>query len=166
MNGRPSAGLSTTMAAAATSTAPVARSGFTVPSGSGPHLARDGDAVLHPEIGDLGQVLRIGDDLDDSGGVPQIDEGDAAVVAATGHPAGQDDLLAVEPGGLGRWWVLCGHCWAASLEARRRWTASTTSPPGPRSGSWRRGRGLRRSRLIARFPRRSRPAGSRFGRRT
>ena len=33
------------------------------------------------------------DDLGDAGGVPQIDEGDAAVVAPPGHPARESDGL-------------------------------------------------------------------------
>ena len=34
-------------------------------------------------------------DLDDAAGVAQVDEGDAAVVAAAGHPARQRDRLAI-----------------------------------------------------------------------
>jgi len=34
------------------------------------------------------------DDLDDTAGVAQVDEHDAAVVAAAGYPAGEHDALA------------------------------------------------------------------------
>ncbi|KFI94898.1 aspartyl-tRNA synthase [Bifidobacterium stellenboschense] len=50
-----------------------------------------------------GHVLVVDDDLHEAGGVAQIDEGDAAVVAATVDPTGESDLLTDQGlGDLGR----------------------------------------------------------------
>src|SRR5690606_9303547 len=59
----------------------------------------DPDAVLHLQVLGDGVLGRVGDDLDQARGVTQVEEGDAAVVAAPLHPAGQGDLLTDHLGG-------------------------------------------------------------------
>ncbi len=49
------------------------------------------DAVLRTEV--VGQLVLADHDLDDAGGIPQVQEDNTAVVAAAGHPARQDDIL-------------------------------------------------------------------------
>ena len=56
------------------------------------HLARHGDAPLVTQV--VRDLVVAHDDLHDPGGVAQVDEGDAAVIAATGDPAGQRDGVA------------------------------------------------------------------------
>ena len=74
-----------------TSISPVGRSAFWLPSGRAGHGAGDLQAVLRAQV--VGHRLVADDDLDDAGGVAQVDEGDPAVVAAAGDPAGEGDGL-------------------------------------------------------------------------
>ncbi len=54
----------------------------------------DRDAELRAQPVRLGQHVVVAENhLGDAGGVTQVDEDDAAVVAAAGHPAGQGHLL-------------------------------------------------------------------------
>ena len=110
----------------------------------GAHLAGDGQDVLGPQV--VGDLLA-DDDLGDARGVAQVDEGDAAVVPAPVHPAGQGDGPADVRGSQGpgvtgsqhgdsfRW----GHCSGA-----RRCAPRDERAPG----------------AILRGPARARPGGS------
>ena len=74
-----------------TSISPVGRLGLALPSGRGatsPVTLRQ--YSLRRLVGDR---LVADHDLDDAAGLAQVDEGDAAVVAAAGHPAGEGDGL-------------------------------------------------------------------------
>ena len=78
-----------------TSISPVAISGLALPSGRISTTPVDRDAELGAQPVRLGQhVGRAEHDLGNPGGVAQVDEDDAAVVAAARHPAGQRHLLA------------------------------------------------------------------------
>ena len=58
----------------------------------------------------VGDRLVADDDLDDAAGLAQVDEGDAAVVAAAGHPAGEGDGLADVLGAQGAGVMGADHC--------------------------------------------------------
>ena len=77
---------STISSLATTSIAPVASSGFSLPSGRAADRADDLDAEL---VAQRVRVLLAEDHLHHAGGVPEIDEDDPAVVAAAGHPPGE-----------------------------------------------------------------------------
>jgi hypothetical protein len=63
-----------------------------VPGRTPLHGAGDQHAVLGPQV--VGDVLFAQHDLHDPAAVTQVDEDDATVIATTGDPAGQPDLLA------------------------------------------------------------------------
>ena len=68
------------------------RFGFSLPSGRGHDLAVDRQAVLRAQA--VRDLLVADDDLDDAGGVAQVEERDPAVVAPAADPAGEGDGLA------------------------------------------------------------------------
>ena len=91
-NGSGAAALRTSRSDATTSISPVGSSGLALPSGRSADLAGDLDAELAAQL--VGDGLVADHDLHDAAGLAQVDEGDAAVVAAAGHPAGQRHGLA------------------------------------------------------------------------
>ena len=79
---------------AATSISPVARSGFTVPSGRGrtrPSTRSTYSARMRVRV-EPARRVGVDDDLDDPGRVAQVEEHDAAVVAPARDPAAQRDV--------------------------------------------------------------------------
>ena len=58
----------------------------------------------------MGDLLVADDDLDDAAGLAQVEEGDPAVVAAAGHPAGEGHGLADVLGAQGAGVVGADHC--------------------------------------------------------
>ena len=76
--------------------------GVLVALGPRGHLAGDLQAVLRAEL--VGDLLVADHDLDDPGGLPEVDEGDAAVVAPPGDPSGEGhglaDVLGAEAAGV------------------------------------------------------------------
>jgi hypothetical protein len=88
-----------------------------VPAGRGAHLAGDLQAELVADrFGDLEHLgtVRVADDLGQAFAVAQVDEDDAAVVAATVSPAAQGDLLADE-GGVELSAVMSTHAFRVEL---------------------------------------------------
>jgi len=59
---------------------------------TGANLASHTNAVLHLQIGNRGVLHRVGNHLNEAGGVSHVDEGDAPMVASTLDPAGDDDF--------------------------------------------------------------------------
>ena len=95
-NGGVSDGFSTSSSAATTSTSPVASSGFCMPSGRARTVPVTRTTSSPPSFWAagvrLGRVLGMEHDLHHAVAIAQVDEGDAAVVAAVGHPAAQGHL--------------------------------------------------------------------------
>ena len=96
--------VSTSTSSAMTSIAPVARSGFSLPSGrsaTSPVTCRQNSLRSGCATSALAD-----DDLADARSVAQVEEGDPAVVAAAGDPAGQGDgrarVLGAQRAGLVR----------------------------------------------------------------
>ncbi len=87
---------------------PVGRLGFALPSWRAVDLAGDLEAVLAAQA--VGDLLVADHDLDDAAGLAQVDEGDAAVVAAAGHPPGEGDGLADVLGAQGAGVMGADHC--------------------------------------------------------
>ena len=89
------AGLRTSASVAATSISPVGRSAFSVPGGAGDGAAYEEDVLAAASSATAWARRRPGveDDLDEAGVVPEVDEDEAAVVAAAVHPAGERDGL-------------------------------------------------------------------------
>ena len=75
-----------------TSISPEGRFGLALPSGRSCDRAGDRDAVLAAQA--VRDALVADHDLGHAAGLPQVEEGDAAVVAAAGDPAGEGDGLA------------------------------------------------------------------------
>ncbi len=98
--------------------------------GPHPHLADDAHAVLGAQV--VGDVRLAHDDLRDAGAVAQVEEGDAAVVAPPGHPAGERDggagVLLPERPGL----VRADH--SRSSSSRRRARRAVRRPARARAG--------------------------------
>ena len=98
-NGSGAASLSTSSSVAKTSICAGGQLGVLVALGPRGDLADDLDAELGAQpVGALGHLALAEDDLRDAGGVPEVDEDDAAVIAPAGDPPGQGDGL---PGVLG-----------------------------------------------------------------
>ena len=103
-----------------TSTAPVGRSALTVPSGR----ARTSPSMrsTHSRPTPVHRVAergRVGDDLDDPGGVAQVEEHDAAVVAAGRDPAAERDRRADVLGPQRAHHLRAHHRATADPDARR-----------------------------------------------
>ncbi len=98
---------------ATTSTSPVGRSGLTLRSSRAVDLADDLDDVLVAQVvrGPV-EHLVADDDLGDAGGVAQVDEGHAAVIAPPRHPPGEGDGLAGVVGTQGAGLVGAEHRWS------------------------------------------------------
>ena len=112
--------------------------GVLVAGRAGPDRARDPDAVLGPDGGRGRRLVGADDHLHDPGGVAQVEEGDPAVVAPAGHPAGQPDLGPgvagpQAPAGVGAHGAEQGTGHGAPPPATRR-TWSTTWSRG--TGRW------------------------------
>ena len=117
------------------STAPVGRFGLTasararddLPLGLEDELVAD----LLRELGRLGRVLRVDHELRDPGAVAEVDEHEAAVVAATRDPAGEGlaraDVLLAE---LAAHEVAPAH--GDSLPTMSAWASGSSACPGRR----------------------------------
>jgi hypothetical protein len=96
-NGGVSAAESTSIEVAASSTAPVASLSFTIPSGRArtvPVTRSTHSERTRWAASSASDCLGVGDDLQQAGAVTQVEERDAAVVAAGVDPSGDGDGLA------------------------------------------------------------------------
>ena len=117
-----------------TSISPVGRFGFWLPSGRA-----DTSPVTRTQNSERSwwaTVLVAYDHLDDPAGLTQVEEGDAAVVAATGHPAGEGDGLADVVGAQGAGLMGADQraapsedgAWVETTWGRRSWAGGAQVP--------------------------------------